>query len=1851
MAEQSEYILEPLREAADFTLYRGRERGNQMPILALAVAAEQPSPQSFRRLEHEYSLATELDAAWAAQPLALTRQQGRPVLLLKDPGGEPLDRVIEQHQEQPIDLNRFLRIAIGLAGALSQTHRQGLIHKDVKPANALVDDSGHVWLTGFGIASQLLRERQTPAPPEIIAGTFAYMSPEQTGRMNRSIDSRSDLYSLGVTLYHMLTGVLPFIAADPLEWFHCHIARQPIAPVDRRSVPEQLSAIVMKLLAKNAEERYQTAAGLKADLRRCLVEWQSHGRIAPFPLGADDSSDRLLIPEKLYGREREVDSLIAAFDRVVAGGRPELVLVSGYSGVGKSAVVNELHKWLVPTRSLFASGKFDQYKRDIPYATVARAFQSLIHPLLSKPETELTKWRDDLNQALNPNGSLLVDIVPELRLIIGEQSPVAALPAQEARARSHLAFRRFIGVFARPEHPLALFLDDLQWLDAATLDLLEDLLVQQDLAQLLVVGAYRDNEVDSTHPLMRKLSAIRQTKATVQEIVLTPLGSDDLSHLISDALHCELHAATSLAQLIHGKTDGNPFFAIQFIHALVDEGLVTFEHENAQWRWDLDAIRAKGYTDNVVDLMVAKLNRLPESTQKALQQFACVGNSAEAATLSAVLEASEQEVEAELWEALQQELIVHSEDSWQFVHDRVREAAYSTIAAELRAEDHLRIGRLLNAHTPAEKREEAIFEIVNQLNRGAKLLTSEDERYQLAELNLIAGKRAKASTAYSSALIYLLAGAEVLTDECWERRHDLIFQLELNRAECEFLTGELAAAEKRLTMLSSRAANTVERAAVECLHIDLYTVLERPDRAVSGCLDFLRYLGVDWLPHPTEEQIRSEYDRIWSQLGSRGIEEIIDFPLMSDPASIATLDVLTKVYPAALFTDKNLVAMVICRAISLSIERGNSDGSCVAYVYFAKIAGPRFGDYKTGFRFGQLGYELVEKRGMKRFQARTCLWFAEFVLPWTRRFQAGRGLTQRALEIATKVGDLTIVAYSHYNLNTNFLAAGDLLAEAQRQAEIGLEAVERMHFGHLIDVIATQLGLIRTLRGLTYKFGSFDDGQLSEAMLEQHLTANPAATLPECWYWIRKLQALFFAGDYSSALDAAARARPILWTSAAMFETAEYHFYAGLSHAASCAFAVSNQDGSISSRPGEVVLSSSYQRECQQHFEALVTHHRQLEVWAEHCPENFGNRAALIAAEIARIEGRTLDAEQLYEDAIRSAQANGFVHNEALANELAAGFYRARGLEKIANAYLKDARALYSRWGADGKVKQLDESYPRLREVRTLAAPATIGPPVGQLDVETVVKASQALSSEMVLPRLIEKLMRIAVEHAGAERGLLILIRGSEPWIEAEATSGPGRFEVAVRQAAVTPSDLPPSMLHYVIRTQEGVLLDDASVDNVYSTDEYVRLKRSRSVLCLPIVKQMKLVGALYLENNLTPHAFTSDRVGVLQLLASQAAISLENAALYTDLQRSEAFLAHGQRISHTGSFRRSTFSDEIYLSEEAYEIYGLDRSVTPNLQWLVSRIHPEDRTRVQQTIEYATHQRTGFDVEYRLLRRDDSIRYLHVAVQALEHASGELEFVGAVTDITERKEAEEALRLAQGDLERINRVTTMGELAASLAHEIKQPISGAITNANVCLRKLGSDEPNLDEVRGVVIRIVRDAQRAAEIIDKIRSQFEKSSENRAVLDVNEIIRETFALLRSEAVRYNISVRTDLAADLPQIAGDRVQLQQVAMNIIVNSIEAMKDVDGIREMVIESKRGEEEQILVTVSDTGPGFPPHLAEKIFDPFFTTKPHGTGMGLRISRSIIQSHGGRLWAIASSGRGATFHFSLPAATPDHG
>ena len=2035
----AQYTLQQVQQCAEFVLFRGFHKGlgdaGRSSILVRAPAADAPASACLRRLQEEYDLRSELDPAFVVRPLALVQAQRRPVLVLEDPGGLPLDLFLHD----PMEMRHFLLLAVSVAAALGHVHSRGLIHKDVKPANILVNATrDRAWLMGLGAASRLRRERQPSQPSEFAAGTLAYTSPEQTGRMNRSIDSRSDLYSLGVTFYQMLTASLPFTASDPMEWVHCHIARKPVPPNDRSAnVPAPISQIIMKLLAKTAEERYQTAAGLESDLRRCLAEWETQHRIDEFPLGEHDTPDRLLIPEKLYGRESEIDALLTAFDRVVAGGKPELVLVCGYAGIGKSSVVNELHKFLVQPRGLFASGKFDQYKRDIPYATLAQAFQSLVRLLLGKSEDELSKWRDALHDALGPNGRLIVNLVPELQLIIGEPPPVPDLAPQDAQRRFQLALRRFIGVFTSAEHPLVLFLDDLQWLDSATLDLIEDLLTQSDVWHLMLIGAYRDNEVDSFHPLRAKLDKIRTAGAAVQEIVLGSLTCQALTGLITDSFHREAQCATALAGLVHEKTAGNPFFASQFIAALVEEGLITFDHAARRWSWDLEHIRGKGYTDNVADLMVGKLSQLPVETQQALQLLACMGNSVEFTLLERVSQQSNEALQGQLWQAIRAGLIFRTKHSYRFLHDRVQEAAYSLIPQNERAETHLRIGRLLAAHLPPEQRHESIYEIVNQLNRGAPLITSEQEREQLAQLNLIAGKRAKAATAYGSALKYLTIGA----------------------------------------------------------------------------------CGVA-------------------------------------------------------------------------------------------------------------------------------------VFPWGRHVRVALPLIRRGWEAALQTGDRTYTAYACCHLVQNRLTSADPVEEVQREAESALKFAQKTRFALAVDVVMGQLGFIKTLRGLTPQFGSFRDDAFDEGRFEQHFEESPSLIWPACLYWLRKLQARFYAGDYGQAVAAAAKARTLLDAMNGVFEEADYHFYAALARAA--------------------VSDSATADERREHSGALAEHHRRLALWEENCSENFANRVALVGAEIARLAGRELEAERLYEHAIRTAREQGFVQNEGLAYELAARFHAARGFEEFADLYLRRARHCYQRWGADGKVRQLTELYPRLRENEpALDSHGTSGVPVEQLELATVLKVSQAVSGEMILDRLLDRLMRTAIEHAGAERGLLIAPRGDELQIQALATASGPDVTVHVRDSDHTEAALPQSLVRFVMRTRDTVILEDASSENLFSADPYLVQHRARSVLCLPLINQGNLIGALYLENNLAPRVFGPARIAVLKLLASQAAMALENTRLYGDLakreakiqrlvdanvvgidiwdldgsileandeflrivgyeredlvsgrlrwtdltpaqcfgldrqevfaeiartgsvqpleweffhkdgrripvlaggasfegtqgigfildlterkrveqalRQSEAYLAEAQRLSHTGSWAYDHLLGRVkYYSDEAFRLFGLDprrSSGPPQLEESLQLIHPEDRERVREELGQIVRDNAEYEQQYRIVLPDGTVRHMHSNGLPILNQAGELlEYIGTVRDVTERKcaeqrllaqhrvarilaeaatveeatpkilqavcecmgwhvgalwridreagvlrcaelwqtpsleaaqfaavtrtctfspgsglpgrvwasgapayipdvirdpnfpragiaaleglqgglafpillghevlgvieffsrdvlrpeqnlldmlatigsqvgqftkraaavdelqlrvsmlqhipvaawsvmpdgtpdivnelwfeytgqtpeyvnshpeawmatlhpedreraagiywdgirsgrgftmearllrardgtyrwhlnravavrdldgnivrfvgtstdvhdwrQAQEELRNMQAELAHTTRVLTMGELTASIAHEVNQPLGAIVTSAGACERWLAANPPQMEKARRALERIVNDGRRAGEVIKRIRALMKRQTLQKEWLQINDAILEVIAIAQHQLRRNDILLETSLAEGLPLVRGDRVQLQQVLLNLIVNAIEAMSGIgERRRELTIVSVADGPEAVVVEVRDSGMGLDPEHAAHLFESFYTTKPEGLGIGLSISRTIVEAHGGHLSAAANLPHGAVFRLTVPLEEP---
>jgi predicted ATPase/signal transduction histidine kinase len=1710
MAELSAYSLSALRSDAEFILSRGRAHSSSH-ILVLSPASPEPGHEILRRLEREHVLGSELDRDWAAKPVALVRDKRRVALVLEDPGGELLGGLLDR----PLPISEFLRLAVGLAGAVRRLHERGFIHKDIRPDNIFVhQESGKVWLTGFGIASHRSLEHQAPESRETSAGMLAYMAPERTGRVNRTVDSRTDLYSLGITLYQMLTGALPFTVSDPLDWVHCHIARQPPSPgAKREGVPDRLSAIVLKLLAKTAEERYQTAAGLEADLRRCQKDWEMLGRIEPFALGNHDRWERPLLPERLYGRSREIEALLDAYRRVVASGTPEILLVSGYSGIGKSSVVHHLRKGVAESGGIFLSGKFDLHKRDIPYSTFAQALQTEILRILSSSEEELERWRAEIHAAVGQNGELISNLIPELELIIGKQTPPPALARNEAENRFLTVFRAFLGVFAGQEHPLVLFLDDLQWADPASLRLLEHLLIHPDVRHLLLLGAYRDNEVSPSHPLTLALGGIRRSGAALREIVLDPLPFAEVAELLADTLHQERTRIDPLARLVYQKTAGNPYFLIQFLNILAEERLIEFSPHAAIWGWDLERIRGLRITDNVVDLVVGKLHRLPANTLDAVKQLACLGSSAEIVTLTTGLATSDERLHANLQPAVAEGFLLRLGSLYTFTHDRVQEAAYSLIPEASRTELHLRIGRRLIAKLSTEGND--AFDALSQINRGAALISDTSEKHRIAELNLQAARRARASTAYASACSYASAGIGLLDDHELTTRSEIGFGLSLLLAECEFLRGDFERSARLVDDLIGKAKAKADLAAAYCLKVDLHILKSEHTKAVETAQECLRRFDLRLPERPTAEDVRFEFEEVWRALGERSIESLINLPAITDPHIQAVMRVLSVLYSSAFSIDLDLFYLYICYTVKLTLRHGTSEASAHSYAYFGFILGPAFHRYADGYRFAKLGVDLVEASGITAYRAKVYLTIA-WVALWTQPLSVACKFVRMAFRAAGQTGDLTYACYCCDWIVTDLLAEGTHLEEVWRESEKSLDFVRKARAHDYVDRILSHQWFVHNMLG---RDGSLlvDDTQFNEAVFEARLSRDDKTIL--CWYWIQKLQARYILGDYQSALAAATKARPLLGSATGCLQLLDYHYYTSLTIAS--LFDRAPVDQQLAWRA------------------ALAEHLEQLREWADNYPPTFGDKHALVAAEIARLDGSELDAMHLYEQAITAARDNGFVHNEGVANEVTAGFYGGRGFEAIGQTYLRQARSCYQRWGASGKVKQFDQRHPGLGE-QTLVG-ATQGALIEGLDLATAITALQAVSRDIDRESLIENLLATVVELAGAGRALLFLVRGAEYQLEAEALLENGHLRVGLLQNASELPAFPQSIVRYVARTQESVILDDASTSARFSHDDYVRATHPRSVLGLSLVKSRELIGVLYLENNLAPAAFRQERLGVLELLASQAAISLKNAQLFADLQ----------------------------------------------------------------------------------------------------------------SENSERKRAEEELRQSSAELSRLqeemrlaSRAVMMGELTASLAHELSQPQAAIQSNAQAARRLLAAKKPDLGEVRAAIEDIIQDNSRAIETIRGLRKLFQKDRVTMTAVDLHQLVNDVAHMVKGDALRRNIALRLQLPTSLPTVFGSRTQLVQALINLVLNAFDAIGEgEEGLREVAIQAGTHAAATVYIAVRDTGQGIRPELMSRLFETFFTTKPDGMGMGLAITRSIIESHGGSLWASNNPDRGATLQFELPA------
>jgi signal transduction histidine kinase/tetratricopeptide (TPR) repeat protein len=1171
--------------------------------------------------------------------------------------------------------------------------------------------------------------------------------------------------------------------------------------------------------------------------------------------------------------------------------------------------------------------------------------------------------------------------------------------------------------------------------------------------------------------------------------------------------------------------------------------------------------------------------------------------------------------------AVEAGLVVRSGASVSFVHDRVHEAAYAAMTPHARAATHLRIARTLSTQAASSDIDDSIFEVVNQFARAGAAIDTVAERRFVAGLHLAAGKRAKTSGAYASAHAYFSEGLLLLDDDSWRSSYRLMFDLALNRAECDIVAGELTLAEERLASIAAHASTLDDDAQVVCLAVLLYFTMGRSEQAVDVALQFLARVGIHWTSRPPEEDVRAEYLRMRALLAQRPIDTLAERPAMSDPVCIATMAVLTELFPAAYAVDRYLLELVLLRMTTLSLEFGHADSSAVAYSALNMALGSHFADYATAYGLGRVALDLVHRRSIDRYKARVYSCFAAFTMPWFNHLPLCQPMMAEAFEIGSSRGDMAFASYDSRNRMTHLLMAGTPLPVVQREAEQAMAFARTLQLGLPADRFIAQLALVRRLRGISADPDPADD-EWASGEVESH----PQLAMMVCYHWVFRLEERFVAGDIDGALDAASRANALRWAMRSSIEEAELDFHAALARAAAIHAGGDRED----------------------HRRALVEHYERIALWAGHCPENFAPRRALIGAELARIDGRDLEAQRLYEDAIRLAREFGFTQVQAFAFELAGHFHAARDLPTMADAYIRQARDTFQRWGALGKVRQLETRYPQLRARDGAPSPdSTVDTTLTELDIETVDKASHTLSSEMVLSNLLEQLVRLAVQHAGAERGVLVLLHAGEPYVEAEATTSQGALAVSLRRVRITPGDLPQSALQYVLRTHERLLLDDAAAEGLDPDDAYVRRNRPRSVLCLPIFRRATPIGALYLENNLTPGAFTPGAVAVLEFLASQAAIWLDNARLYSDLRRKEAWLKEAQHLSLTGSFYWRADLDVVEFSEQMFRMYELPPGERVTLDLLATRIHPDDVALIEETIGLARRGEMDLEYGFRATMPGGAVKHFHLVAHGVRDAEGRIEYIGAIQDVTERRISDEALGRIQSEMAHVARVTSLGVLAASIAHEVNQPLAGIVTNASACLRMLAAEPPNLDGARETTRRMIRDGHRAAEVIARLRAMFARKDTVVESVDLNEATREVIALSTPELRKIGVTLRTELWPDLPPINGDRVQLQQVILNLLLNAADAVRGVDGPRLVQIATGIEDPEHVRVSVEDSGVGIDAQVASRLFEAFYSTKTGGMGIGLSVSRSIIESHQGRIWATSNDGPGATFTFVLPCSS----
>ncbi|MBW4614757.1 MAG: AAA family ATPase [Desmonostoc vinosum HA7617-LM4] len=1487
-------ILDQIYESTNSSVYRGQRNQDHQPVILKFLKQDYPTPSALVRYKQEYEITKNLDLDGVIKVYSLEKYQNSLVIILEDFGGESLKIIMNRRK---LTLIEFLSIAISITKVLGEIHQKNIIHKDINPGNIVINSAtSQVKIIDFGISTILTHENPTIKNPNVLEGTLAYISPEQTGRMNRSMDYRTDFYSLGVTFYELLTQQLPCNYADAMELVHCHIAKQPVTPHEiNPQIPKSISKIIMKLLDKKVEKRYQTTWGIITDLETCLTQLQTQGNISDFILAQQDLSNKFQIPQKLYGREQEVSALLAAFERVSAG-TIEMILVSGYSGIGKSALVQEIYKPITKARGYFICGKFDQFQRNIPYSAVVKAFQSLVRQLLTENQEKLNQWQEKLSEFLGANGQLIIDVIPEIELIIGKQSPVQKLGASEAQNRFNLVFQNFIRVFCSPEHPLVIFLDDLQWADLATLKLLEVMMTDQETGYLFLIGAYRDNEVDCRHALVMALNSLRSQAAIINDITLAPLAIEHVNELITETLHSDAINIQSLAKLIIHKTSGNPFFVNQFLKTLYQENLLIFQPPSAisqaLWHWDIANIESMDITDNVVELMIRKLRKLPDLTQQVLQLAACVGNTFDLHTLCIISEKSAAAAFQDILPAIVEGLILPVSDlettpeevinarlvifNFRFLHDRVQQAAYELILKKHKKQVHLKIGQLLLKNSSAAELEEKIFDIINHLNCGVELINDLEQKAQLAELNLMAAKKAKCSMAYATAREYLIMAMDNLTIGTWTQQYSLAFKIYKERAEVEYLNGNFEQSDALIRLILSQAKSAIEKAEVYNILIVQYTLLTKYEEAIQAGRAALALLGIDLSQkvEDLEAMLPNEIAKAQAYLGDKTIASLINEEKMKSPEQKVALKVLGHMGPLTFFSHQALWKITVIKAINLSFQYGFVAGGSYCYSCYGIMLSCMLEDAQSGYEFGLLSLKLSELTNNLAQNCQDNVIFANYLNCWMNHIKTTVNINNEGYKIGLQSGNLQWAGYNRmFQTITLFFQGLNLEFLLEEIANFILFCEKTQNQWAADIILANKLAVLNLI-------GETDELRDSQYLEIFHQHKSMAAI---CEYHVLKAQVFYIDEQYDKAKKWANSAAEMLNYLMGHISSCNHYFYYSLILTA--------------------LYPSASEFEQKYYWEILTDNQTKIKKWAEQCPENFWHKYLLVEAEIARISGKVVKAMELYDQAIASASEHEFIQNKALANELAAKFWLANSKEEFAKYYLLKAYHNYKIWGAFSKVKSLEEKYPKLlvkelaktiaktKNIQTTSHFTTTS--IGEtLDLTTAMKAAQAISGEIVLSNLLARLMKIVIENAGAEKGCLILENQGKWLIEAEGSVNSDdvtvlqSISVSSKTASVEKLKLSDAIINYVIHTHENVVLNNATQEGQFISDPYIVAIQPKSILCTPLLYQGKIIGILYLENNLTEGAFTTDRLELLRLLSSQIAIAIENAQLYKNLQK-----------------------------------------------------------------------------------------------------------------------------------------------------------------------------------------------------------------------------------------------------------------------------------------------------------------------------------------------------------------------------